>query len=133
MDSIDRQQRLTPELIRQLLDNHAQADSSAEYVRLMEIYCVVKTGGTSAQIDVARRLEQQERAALTDEIEELSGQADMTGRVAALKHEIQEVKKTMANRLAYLQGIDAQEETQVRNCMPLIEAHFAHLGHQHRG
>jgi DNA-binding transcriptional MerR regulator len=131
MEPSDRTRSLTPELIRQLLDSQVRAERSADYVRLMEIYCVVKAGGVAAQVEVAQRLEQAERAELQQEIDSLVDQSEMAGRVRALQQEIQEVERSVANRLAYLQSIDPQEEISVRSCMPLIDGYFANLGQAH--
>ena len=131
MKPSDRTRSLTPKLIHQLLNSHARADLSADYVRLMEIYCVVKAGGVAAQSDVARRLEQSERSALQAEMAALSDQAEMAGRVRALQQEIQEVERSVANRLAYLQNIDPQEETAVRSCITYIDRYFTNLGQTH--
>lgn len=131
MDSSNLQRSLTPELIRQLLDSNARAELSADYVRLMEIYCVVKAGGTAAQIEAARRLEQAEQAALKAEIQALTEQPDQAGRIAALKQEIREVERSVANRLAFLHSIEASEEANVRSCIPVIDAYFAGLSKHH--
>lgn len=128
MEPADRTRSLTPELIRQLLNSNARAEMATDYVRLMEIYCVVKAGGTAAQIEVAQRLEQSERAALQAEIDAFAHQGEMAGRVQALQQEIREVERSVANRLAYLHSIDPQEETCVRRCIPLIDGYFANLG-----
>lgn len=94
----------------------------------MEIYCVVKIGGTLTQIAAAQRLEATERAALLAEIAEVPTQASTESRVAALRQEIQEVERSVAHRIAYLQSIDPQEERNVHSCLSLIDAHFANLG-----
>ncbi len=94
----------------------------------MEIYCVVKVGGSLAQIAAAQRLEETERAALLAEIAEASTQASMESRIASLRQEIQEVERSVAHRVAYLKSIDPQEERNVQRCLSLIEAHFANLG-----
>jgi hypothetical protein len=131
MNSSERPRSLTPELIRQLLNHQARADLSSEYVRLMEIYCVVKAGGSAAQIAVTQRLEATECAALAAEIQALSTQPDKTGRIQVLQQEIQEVERSVAHRLAYLRKIQPQEEANVRSCLPLIEHYFATLGQRH--
>lgn len=105
-----------------------RVELSADYVRLMEIYCVVKAGGTQVQIAAARRLKTAETAALQAEIAELSTQAAMPNRIEALRQEIQEVERSVAHRLAYLQSINSQEEAHVHNCLALIDAYFANLG-----
>ena len=113
---------LTPETISQLLAQSPHAEPSADYERLMEIYCVVKTGGTAAQ-----QLQATEQAALEAEIAQLSSQVHTENQVAALQQEIQEVQRSVAHRVAYLHSIDSQEESAVRECLPAIETHFAQL------
>lgn len=119
---------LTPELIPQLLDQNVRAELSAEYVRLMEIYCVVKAGGTLAQIAAAQRLEAAEKSALQAAIAELIAQAAPSPRIEALRQEVQEIERSIAHRIAYLQSIDPQEEVNVRSCAALIDVYFAQLG-----
>jgi len=131
MEPSDSPRSLTPELIQTLLNDTARADFSSEYVRLMEIYCVVKAGGVAAQIEVAHRLKQSERLALQAEIDALTKQPDAAGRVESLQQEIEEMEQSIANRVAYLQSIDPQEEAHIRSCMPLIDNYFAHLGKSH--
>ena len=55
MDISEIKRSLTPDLIEQLLDPEARVEMSSAYVRLMEIYCVVKAGGVAAQIEVAQQ------------------------------------------------------------------------------
>lgn len=119
---------LTPDFISQVLTQAGTAELSADYRRLMEIYCVVKVGGTSAQIAAAQQLEAAERSALLAEIAAVPTPASTANRVAALRQEIQEVERSVAHRIAYLQSIDPQEERHVHSCLSLIEAHFASLG-----
>ncbi|MGF1458899.1 MAG: hypothetical protein ACFBSG_07710 [Leptolyngbyaceae cyanobacterium] len=129
MDNLQRS--LTPELIRQLLHQEARADRSADYVRLMEIYCVVKAGGIKAQIAAAQHLKATECRALQEEITALSATADKTNRIAALHQEIQEVERSTAHRIAYLNNINEVEAANVHSCIALIEAYFARLGQTH--
>lgn len=119
---------LTPELVCQLLDSQARADRPADYVRLMEIYCVVKVGGVAAQIEAAKRLEQTERENLQAEIATLRSPAAPESRIHALHQEIQELERSIAHRIAFLQQIDPHEESVVRSCLPLIDQYFAELG-----
>lgn len=119
------QRSLTPELIQQLLADNGAAECLADYQRLMEIYCVVKVGGTSAQIVAAQRLQEAEQAALEAEIAAVATQANPENRVAALRQEIQEVEYSVTHRINYLHRIDPQEERTVRSCLSLIDAHFA--------
>ncbi|NEQ47991.1 MAG: hypothetical protein F6K00_32450 [Leptolyngbya sp. SIOISBB] len=122
------QRSLTPDFILQVLVQNGSTEFSADYRRLMEIYCVVKIGGTLTQIAAAQRLEATERAALLAEIAAVPTQASTESRVAALRQEIQEVERSVAHRIAYLQSIDPQEERNVHSCLSLIDAHFANLG-----
>ncbi|NER79064.1 MAG: hypothetical protein F6K42_05690 [Leptolyngbya sp. SIO1D8] len=121
-------QPLTPELIRSLLTHESRLQMPPEYVRLMEIYCVVKAGGITAQQTVAQRLQETEKAALLTEIQSLSTQSGMESRVQALQQEIQELEKSVSDRLAYLSSIDPHEATLIQTCLPDIDAYFATLG-----
>ncbi|MGF1524533.1 MAG: hypothetical protein ACFBSF_19595 [Leptolyngbyaceae cyanobacterium] len=120
-------QPLTSELIRELLQGDTETRESAEYLRLMEIYCVVKAGGIAEQVEVAQRLEAMEKATLQAEIEALSGQAERHSRVQALEQEIQELEQSIAVRLQYLATISAEEEAIVRSCLSEVDAYFAGL------
>lgn len=127
MPSYDMSRLLTPELICQLLDKDARAGLSTDYVRLMEIYCVVKAGGVNAQVSAARHLEEAERAAMLIEITELSKQTDQASRIESLRQEMAEVERSATHRIAHLSAIDPQEEANVRSCLPLIDVYFANL------
>lgn len=118
---------LTPEFIAQLLAQAAQTNYAADYQRLMEIYCVVKAGGTATQLAAAQHLQATEQAALEAEITQLLAQANTENQVAALRQEIQEVQRSVAHRVAYLQSIDPQEERTVQDCLSIIDAHFAQV------
>lgn len=115
---------LTRDRILVLLQQGAQA-TTAEYEQLMEIYCVAKAGGVDTQIAVAQRLEVTEEAELRQEIQELSAQPGMTVRVQALEQEIEELKLSVANRIAYLFNLDPQAVATVQGCLPEMDAHFA--------
>ncbi|MGD1862424.1 MAG: hypothetical protein ACFB0E_20950 [Leptolyngbyaceae cyanobacterium] len=118
---------LTPEVIAQLLDQHTQTNLSADYMRLMEIYCVVKAGGVRAQVSAARHQEATERAAVQIAIAELSEQPDQESRIESLRQEIAEIERFAGHRIAYLNAIDPQEAASVHNCLALIDAYFANL------
>jgi hypothetical protein len=122
---------LTPEFISHLLAQADQAEHAVDYQRLMEIYCVVKTGGTAAQLAAAQNLQTTEQAALEAEITQLLPQANSANQVAALRQEIQEVQRSVAHRVAYLQSIDPQEERTVQDCLSMIDAHFAQVNDPH--
>lgn len=96
-----------------------------DYVRLMEIYCVVKLGGVVAQKAVAQRLEQTEKASLQFDIRQLSvGEPVPTQRIKALQQEIQELEDAVANRLKFLSTITPAEETLIQQHLSDIEAAF---------
>lgn len=124
----DISRSLTPDLIEQLLAPEARVEMSPAYVRLMEIYCVVKAGGVATQIEVARQLQQREQTALQQEIATLGHQPPMASRVEALQQEIREVERSVLNRVVYLQSIDATEEANVQRCLAMIDGYFANLG-----
>lgn len=116
---------LTPERIYGALDNTQRGDPpSPEYSRLLEIYCVVKAGGVAIQQSVVTRLEQQEQATLTAEIQALEGQGGNGSQIESLKQEIQELQQAMADRRAYLATVPPEEEAAVRDCLAAIEAYF---------
>ena len=122
---------LTPEIISQLLAQQDGTARSAEFERLMEIYCVVKAGGTAAQVTATQQLQATEQTALETEIAHLLSQANTGNQVAALRQEIQEVQRSVAHRVAYLQSIDPQEERTVEDCLPAIDAHFTQVNATH--
>jgi hypothetical protein len=124
--SFDWNQPLTPDLIRQLLKDDLRAKTPSAYVRLMEIYCVVRGGGAAAQIEAAYHLEQTERSLLLKDIEALTTQPDSEGRIRALQQEIWELERSTASRVHYLRGIDLQEEANVRSCLADINSYFEH-------
>jgi hypothetical protein len=97
----------------------------------MEIYCVVKAGGTAAQLAAAQKLQATEQTALEAQITQLLPQANSANQVAALRQEIQEVQRSVAHRVAYLQSIDPQEERTVQDCLSMIDAHFAQVNDPH--
>ncbi|MEM9007348.1 MAG: hypothetical protein AAGE59_27970 [Cyanobacteria bacterium P01_F01_bin.86] len=117
-------QPLTPELIHEFLVDNGSSFASAAYVRLMEIYCVVKAGGIAEQTEVARRLEAIEKAVLQKEIQALSGRADAHSRVQALEQEIQELERSVAHRLQYLATIQPEEAAIVESCVSEIDSFF---------
>ena len=119
---------LTPELIRRLLEDDMRAEMPASYVRLMEIYCVVRAGGAAAQIQATRYLEQTEKALLLKSIEDLSSQSGAEGQIRSLQNEIQELERSMAMRVHHLRNIDLQEEANVRSCLSEIDGYFQRLG-----
>lgn len=94
----------------------------------MEVYCVVKAGGVVVQMEVAKRLEQMEKAALQAEIDCLADQPDQTSRVRALRQEIEELARSREHRLAFLAAITPEEEAGVRQCLGKIDAYFRGLG-----
>ena len=127
METTHATQPLTSELIRNLLTQEAQSQMSPAYVRLIEIYCVVKIGGVAMQMEVARKLEETEKTALLKDIQALSAQSGTESRIHALRQEIQELERSVANRLGYLSTIAPQEEAQVRDCLSEIDSYFKSL------
>ena len=128
MDTSETKRSLTPELIERLLAPEARVEMSPAYVRLMEIYCVVKAGGVATQIEVAKQLQQREQTALQKEIAALVHQPPMVSRIEALQQEMREVERSVSNRVVYLQSIDAVEEANVQHCLAMIDGYFANLG-----
>lgn len=118
---------LTWEKIHALLESAALNQMSPDYVRLMEIYCVIKAGGVAAQMEAARRLEREEKAALWEEIQTLSAQSGNDSRIRALQQEIQELEKAIADRFNHLSRIDSKEAAMVEHYMPKIDAFFQAL------
>lgn len=138
METTPTSQPLTRASIRNLLNRDARSPVSADYMRLMEIYCVVKAGGVAAQRAVAQRLEATEKEALLAAVQLLSVQPNTTNQVQALHQEIQELALSVASRLQYLATIDPAEEAIVQDCLPDIDAYFrasnrSRKDHQARG
>ena len=115
---------LTPDHIRALLGAGADAITTPAYQRLLEIYCVVKAGGLTAQVAVAQRLQQQEQSALDTEIASLRTQANGGSRIQALEQERWELDQAIGDRLHYLSTIRPEEAAAVAACLTDIDAHF---------
>jgi hypothetical protein len=115
---------LTPERIRALLKAGTDARATPAYQRLLEIYCVVKAGGLTAQVAVAQRLQQQEQTVLEAEIASLRTQAHSDSRIQALEQERWELDQAIGDRLHYLSTIRPEEAVAVAACLAEIDAHF---------
>jgi hypothetical protein len=115
---------LTSEQIRALLAAGSAAITTPAYQRLLEIYCVVKAGGLTAQVAVAQRLQQQEQAVLEAEIASLRTQAHSDSRIQALEQERWELDQAIGDRLHYLSTIRPEEAAAVAACLAEIDAHF---------
>jgi hypothetical protein len=115
---------LTSEQIRALLAAGSAAITTPAYQRLLEIYCVVKAGGLTAQVAVAQRLQQQEQAVLDADIASLRTQAHSDSRIQALEQERWELDQAIGDRLHYLSTIRPEEAVAVAACLAEIDAHF---------
>jgi hypothetical protein len=115
---------LTSEQIRALLAAGSAAITTPAYQRLLEIYCVVKAGGLTAQVAVAQRLQQQEQAVLDADIASLRTQAHSDSRIQALEQERWELEQAIGDRLHYLSTIRPEEAVAVAACLAEIDAHF---------
>ena len=124
METTDALLPLTRDRIRALLQA-GPTGPTAEYERLMEVYCVAKAGGIATQVAVAQRLEETETAVLLTEIEAIAAQPDRASRVQALQQEIEELKRSVADRVDYLSALDPQALAVVESCLSEMDAHFA--------
>ena len=130
---------LTQERIRQVLEwrrvtQNARSDNAAalksseddptalnDYHRLMEIYCLVKIGGVTGQIEAAQALLAREKQSLEAEIAALDSPDAYAGRISLLKQEIVELENSTRWRIAQLEIIQAEEERAVTHCISAIE------------
>jgi hypothetical protein len=86
------------------------------YGRLVEVYCVVKLGGVSAQVGAAQAMLSQERQALMAELGELT-------RPSGLLHqELRDLERSVDWRIRELRKIHPSEEQAVRQCFDAIAA-----------
>lgn len=119
---------LSPERIQQLLAwlqaGRPPQDATLvhDYGRLMEVYCVVKTGGVRIQRQASQDFLQRQQARIEQEI---ADDPEATG-VAALHQEIQDLHDSVGWRVAFLKSISPEEEVAVAAIASLIEA-------QHQG
>ncbi|MEM9265795.1 MAG: hypothetical protein AAGA46_09755 [Cyanobacteria bacterium P01_F01_bin.13] len=92
-----------------------------KYQRLMDIYAVVKSGGTAAQIQAAKDHCGREREAITRRMNQISKQPEATDEYLRLLHEAQEIESSTHWRINHLKDIHPEEETAVRDYLPEIE------------
>lgn len=122
---------LTPERIQQVLAQLATGQISSDaqvahdFERLMEIYCVVKTGGVQMQTEAAEDYMRREQARIEGEIAELKAQDPNAGSLGALAQEIIDLKDAVAWRLAFLESISPAEEAAVVAAQESLEAQLA--------
>lgn len=115
---------LTPERIHQVLvwleasRPPGETHLACDYQRLMEIYCVVKTGGVQVQRQASLAFQQREQTRLQGEL----AQAQDAATTAALRQEIVDLQNSTRWRLAFLEGISPPEEAAVAAVLPLLEA-----------
>ena len=98
-----------------------ESDYLDKYQRLMDIYAVVKSGGTEAQIQAAKNHCGREREAITRRLSQLSQQPEATDEYLRLLHESQEIESSTNWRISHLKDIHPEEESAVRDYLPEIE------------
>ncbi|HEY9877664.1 MAG TPA: hypothetical protein V6D29_04370 [Leptolyngbyaceae cyanobacterium] len=100
----------------------AEDDPACQFQRLMEIYCVVKSGGVKVRAEAARAFLERENTKLEAELTHLKAQEDPDSQaIYNLHQEIAELHRSVNWRLAILQSIDPDEEAAVAECLPHIE------------
>lgn len=92
-----------------------------KYQRLMDVYAVVKSGGTVAQIQAANEYRNRERDAITRRLSQLSNQPEATDEYLRLQREAQELESSTRWRISKLKDIQPEEETAVREYLLEIE------------
>ncbi|MEA5462906.1 hypothetical protein [Leptothoe sp. PORK10 BA2] len=92
-----------------------------KYQRLMDIYAVVKSGGTEAQIQAAKAYCGREHQAITQRLNQISNQPEATDEYLLLLHEAQELERSTHRRINQLQDIHPEEELAVREHLVDIE------------
>jgi len=122
---------LTPTHIQALL-REPMSDRQA-YGRLMEIYCVIKAGGTRVQIEAASGHLARQQWRLEKTISELNDRHPHHPQIPILRQEVAELRRSVAWRIDFLQTIHPQEEAAVRHCLTTIEAYVANRGKQVSG
>ncbi|PSN14053.1 hypothetical protein C7271_22000 [filamentous cyanobacterium CCP5] len=113
---------LTPERVDQVVawrrsGQPEDPNLRRDYERLMEVYCVVKTGGVQVQQQAARDFQRREQARIEGEIAENADAPE----VGALHQEILDLKDYIDWRVEFLASITAQEEAAVVAVMAVIE------------
>lgn len=122
---------LTPERIQQVLEQLATGQISADpqvaydFERLMEIYCVVKTGGVELQKEAAEDYMRREQARIEGEIAELKAQDPNAGALGALAQEIIDLNDAVDWRRAFLESISPAEEAAVVAAQESLETQLA--------
>ncbi|MBD0268422.1 MAG: hypothetical protein ICV77_09020 [Cyanobacteria bacterium Co-bin8] len=89
--------------------------------RLMEIYCVVKTGGVEVQTEAAQAHLKRELANLEAELAEAEIHAPDSAQIAILHQEIEDLRRSVHWRLTRLGSIDPDEAAAVTACLAKIE------------
>lgn len=92
-----------------------------KYQRLMDVYAVVKSGGTAAQIQAVNHHWDREREAITRRLNQISNQPEATDEYLRLLHEAQELEHSTRWRINHLKDIHPDEEIAVREYLPEIE------------
>ncbi len=115
---------LSTAVIHQVLQWRQTAGQSADtahpywplYGRLMEVYCVVKLGGVSAQVRAAQAMLSQERQTLMAQMGELTQPSGL------LHQELRDLEQSVDWRIQELRKIHPSEEQAVRQCFDAIAA-----------
>lgn len=89
--------------------------------RLMEIYCVVKSGGVQTQIEAAQALLTREGAKMLTEIDLLTSQQAEPATITLIQQEHRDLERSIAWRIAYLEAISPLEEAVVTTWADQIE------------
>ncbi|MEM7064069.1 MAG: hypothetical protein AAF572_13005 [Cyanobacteria bacterium P01_B01_bin.77] len=92
-----------------------------KYQRLIDIYTVVKSGGTAAQIQAAHDYWKRERDAITRRLDQISNKPEATDEYLRLLHEAKELENSTHWRIEQLKEIHPEEENAVRGYLPEIE------------
>lgn len=113
---------LTPERVNQVVawlrsGQSEDPDMRRDYERLMEVYCVVKTGGVQVQQQAARDFQRREQARIEAEI----AAAPAAPEVGALRQEMVDLKDYIDWRVEFLASITPAEETAVAAVLAVIE------------
>ncbi|NJL87753.1 MAG: hypothetical protein HC886_20020 [Leptolyngbyaceae cyanobacterium SM1_1_3] len=90
------------------------------YCRLMEIFCVVKSGGVATQMQAAAAMLQHERTPLEADLA-AAILAQEQDRVRVLNQELQELQKSIHWRMTLLKAIHPQDEALVSRYLADIE------------
>lgn len=115
---------LSPTVIQHVLQWRQAAGQSVDtahpywplYGRLIEVYCVVKQGGVSAQVEAAQAMLSQERQTLMAQMGELTPPSGL------LHQELRDLERSVDWRIQELRKIHPSEEQAVRHCFDAIAA-----------